>query len=439
LKLLFISQYVYRPEQPGANRIFEFLQLLARRGVQPHVIAGGVHYLQDTLDPELARRKLIDTRWGDVPVTLTYASADFRRGVISRLRSYLSFAWYALRAALRVKRIDAVMVSIQPIFVAPLAWLVARLRRVPFLLEVRDLWPDAAVEVGLIRSRALIRLGRWLEMFIYRRARHIVVIGPEMKNVLVAKGIDPERIEVVPQGFQQFGPYPPERAAARGRLGVDDDFVLMFTGSFGLANNDLPLIIDAAARLKNEPGLSIVMVGEGNQKRRCVERAEREGIGNIRFLPMLPKAEVHTVLAAADACVMTLPPGDFWKICLQNKIFDYLGYGLPVVAAVAGDQARLLAESGGGIVTTPGDASELVRAILRLKSDPAERRRMGASGRRYVERHLMREQILSRYVSLVEQWLGREPGKTVAESAGGAAPTAPSGSRAEPPVGSASR
>jgi glycosyltransferase involved in cell wall biosynthesis len=411
LRILFISQYVYRPDQPGANRIYDFLQLLAKRGIEPRVVAGGVHYLQDTLDPELARRKLIETQWGDVPVTLTYASANFRRGVVSRLRSYLSFAWYALRAALRAGPVDAVLVSIQPIFVAPLAWLVSRLRRAPFLVEVRDLWPDAAVEVGLIKSRLLIRLGRWLEMFIYRRADQLVVIGPEMKRVIASKGIDPKKVHVLPQGFQPPAEPPADRESARERLGLRDEFALMFTGSFGLANNDVPLITEAAVRLKDEPGLRIVMVGEGNQKQACVERCRREGVRNIEFLPMVAKSEVHSLLAAADACIMTLPAGEFWKICLQNKIFDYMGNGLPVVAAVAGDQADLLRKAEGGLVVDPGDADGLVEAIRKLKRDPDLRRKLGAGGREYVRRNLMRESILDRYVGLVEKWLAGDADK----------------------------
>ena len=406
LKLLFISQYVYRPDQAAANRIYDFLQLLVRRGHEPHVIAGGVHYLEDRIDPELARRKFIQTKWGEVPVTLTYAAPNFRRSVRARLSSYFSFAWYAWRAARKVGPVDAVMVSIQPIFVGPLAWLLARRRGVPFLLEVRDLWPDAAVEVGLIQSRWLIRLGRWLEMFLYRRADRIIVIGPEMKRVIARKGIAAEKIHVAPQGYQPASETPPERAEARRRLGLDREFVLIFAGSFGLANNDLPLIVDAAIRLKDEPDLVIVFVGEGNQKAACVKRCREAGVENVRFLDMVPKAEIHGLLSAADAAVMTLPPGDFWKICLQNKIFDYLGNGLPVVAAVAGDQAELIRDSAGGIVVPPGDLDGLVSSVLMLKRDPELRERLGRNAHDYVQQNLTRAAILSDYVDFLESVVG---------------------------------
>jgi glycosyltransferase involved in cell wall biosynthesis len=402
LKLLFISQYVYKPEQAAANRIYDFLQLLVRRGHEPRVIAGGVHYLEDRIDPELARHKFLETRWGEVPVTLTYAAPDFRRSVRARLSSYFSFAWYAWRASRRVGPVDAVMVSIQPIFVGPLGWFLARRRGVPFLLEVRDLWPDAAVEVGLIRSRLLIRLGRWLEIFLYRKADRIVVIGPEMKRVIARKGIEAEKIHVAPQGYQPPARPPVERAVARQRLGIGGEFVLMFAGSFGLANNDLPLLVDAAIRLRDEPELSLIFIGEGNQKAACIERCRQHGVRNVRFLDMVPKAEVHDLLAAADAAVMALPPGDFWKICLQNKIFDYLGNGLPVIAAVAGDQEQLIRESEGGIAVPPGDVEAFVAAVRRLQRDPALRERLARNAREYVQGHLTRAAILSDYVDFLE-------------------------------------
>jgi glycosyltransferase involved in cell wall biosynthesis len=297
------------------------------------------------------------------------------------------------------------MVSIQPLFVAPLAWLVARVRRVPFLLEVRDLWPDTAVALGAVRSRALILLARGLEGFVYRSADRIVVIGPEMKRRIVAKGIPAGKIEVVPQGYQPSETPPPPRAQARQRLGVDDEFVVMFTGSYGLANNDTGLILDAAARLRDEPGIVFVLVGDGDRREEYVERCRLESLGLVRFLPMVPKSEVPGLLAAADACIMALPPGDFWRIFLQNKVFDYLGSGRPIVAAVAGDQEDLIRESGGGIVVSPGDVEAFCEAVLRLKRDPELRRQLGERGRAHVRDHLMRDGLLERYACMIEGWV----------------------------------
>jgi glycosyltransferase involved in cell wall biosynthesis len=403
VKLLFISQFIARPDQPGQNRIFDFLQRLAKEGHRPYVVTCGVHYLAATIDDELARRKFIRTRWGDVDVTMTYATPGFRSGTIARLRSYLSFVWYAMRATLREKDVDAIMVSIQPMFVAPLAWLVARMRRVPFILEVRDIWPDVAVESGMLKSRVMIWLGRRLERFVYRCADHIVVIGPEMKRLVVAKGIDAARVDVIPQGFQPspFPPLPPVRL--RVADGSAPSFTVMYTGSFGVANNDLPMVLDAAARLREHRDIRFVMVGDGNRKDEYIQRCRREGLTNVHFEPMVPKNEVASLLAAADACVMTLPPGDFWKICLQNKIFDYLGNGKPVVAAVAGDQEELIRASGGGLVVPPGDLDGLCRSILALRSDAELRRRLGESGRDYIARHLMRDDLLAAYVRLLER------------------------------------
>jgi glycosyltransferase involved in cell wall biosynthesis len=290
-------------------------------------------------------------------------------------------------------------------FVAPLAWLIAKLRGAPFLLEVRDLWPDTAIALGVIRSRPLIFVARCLESFVYRTADHIVVIGPEMKRRIVAKGIPPEKIEVIPQGYQPGTASAGSREETRRTLGIGDDFVVMFTGSYGLANNDTGLILDAIAALRDEPGLTFVFVGDGDRKAEYVERCRREGLLNVRFLPMVPKNEVPALLAAGDACVMALPPGEFWKIFLQNKVFDYLGSGRPVVAAVAGDQEELLHESGGGLVVEPGDARGLADCMLKLKRDPELAARMGHAGACYVRAHLLRETLLDRYAELIERWV----------------------------------
>ncbi|HZN56277.1 MAG TPA: glycosyltransferase family 4 protein [Candidatus Polarisedimenticolaceae bacterium] len=406
MRLLFVSQFIARPDEPGQNRIYDFLQRLADAGHDVRVVTCGLHYIRATIDPELARRKFLHGRWGRVEVTTTYASPGFRAGIVARLRSYLSFAWYAFRACLRVERPDALMVSVQPMFVAPLAWIVSRLRRARFLLEVRDLWPDTAIALGAVRSRLVVFLARRLEMFVYRSADRIVVIGPEMKRRIVAKGIPESKIEVIPQGFQPVDVLP-DRLAARRRYGFGDAFVVMFTGSYGLANNDTNTILDAALALREEPGLLFVLVGDGDRKEEYVARARAQGLDGVRFLPMVPKSEVPSLLAAADACIMALPPGDFWKIFLQNKFFDYLGSGRPIVAAVAGDQADLLGLSRAGFTVPPGDVPGLSQAILRLKRDPALAREMGERGARYARTHLLRSALLDRYVRLVEDWVAR--------------------------------
>lgn len=402
MKLLFISQFIARPDQPGQNRIFDFLQHLTRRGHEAHVVTCGLHYLEATIDDELARRKIMDTRWGDVQVSTTYAAPRFRSGMISRLRSYLTFAWYAMKASTRVGNVDAIMVSIQPFFVAPLAWMSAKMRGVPFILEVRDIWPDVAVEMGMLKNPLVIWAGRRLEMLVYRSANHIIAIGPEMKRVIAAKGIPASTITVIPQGFQP-SPVPAcSPAAARAKLGLDAQFVVMFTGSFGVANNDLPLVLEAAHRLQHHSDVRFVLVGEGNRKSEYLDLCRRRDLRNVQFAGMVPKNEVPSLLSAADVCVLTLPRGDFWRICLQNKIFDYMGNGKPVVAAVAGDQEDLLRESQGGIVVPPGDLDGFCAAILSLRDDAELRVRLGDNGRRYIARNLMRDDLLNGYVRLLE-------------------------------------
>jgi glycosyltransferase involved in cell wall biosynthesis len=403
MKLLFISQFIARPDQAGQNRIYDFLQRLASHGHEPHVVTCGVHYLTGKIDPELAGHRLADTRWGDVRVTLTYASPDHRRSLAARLRSFVSFLWFALRAALRVGRVDAVMVSIQPMFVAPIAWVLARARGVPFILEVRDMWPDVAVELGMLRSRVLIALCRVLERFVYRSADHIIVIGPEMKRLVAERGADPARIDVIPQGYKPLPPAGRSIEETRSEYGLPDGFIAMYTGSFGVANNDLSMVLDAAARLRDVPELRFVLVGDGNRRNELVERCRREGLDRVHFVPMVPETEIPALLAVADVCIMTLPPGEFWKICFQNKVFNYLGNGRPVVAAVAGDQETLIREADGGIVVPPGDLDAFCSAIVALKNDPALRRRLGDNARTYVREHLMRDELLERYVALLEK------------------------------------
>ena len=402
MKILFISQFIARPDQAGQNRIYDFLQRLAAHGHDVHVVTCGVHYLSGKVDPALGDRRLADTQWGDVRVTLTYASPDHRRNLAARMRSFVTFLWYALRASMRVGPVDAVMVSIQPMFVAPFAWMLARLRRAPFIVEVRDIWPDVAVELGMLRSRTLIGIGRMLERFVYRCADHLVVIGPEMKRLVASRGAPLSRIDVIPQGYKPLPADPRTPADVRAQYRLPSGFVAMYTGSFGVANNDLSMVLDAASRLRNVDDLHFVLVGDGNQRSDLQARVRDEGLSRVHFVPMVPETEIPALLEVADVCLMTLPPGEFWKICFQNKIFNYLGNGRPVVAAVAGDQETLIRESDGGIVVPPADLDGFCHAIESLKADPERRLRLGENARSFVRRHLLREDLLERYVGILE-------------------------------------
>jgi glycosyltransferase involved in cell wall biosynthesis len=277
------------------------------------------------------------------------------------------------------------------------AWALARLKRVSFVLEVRDLWPAFAEEVGVLRNRVLIGASRWLERFLYQHADRIVVNSPGFIEHIRARG--GARIDTVPNGAD-VGMFTVEGDGAEFRQahGLESKFVVLYAGAHGLSN-DLGVVLDAAARLQDAPQIAIVLLGDGKDKPSLQARAQELELANVHFVPPLPKAQMTQALAAADACLAILKPVKLYGTVYPNKVFDYMAAGKPVLLAIDGVIRKVVEDAGGGVFVPPGDAAALADAIRNMAADPEPARRMGAAGRAYVQQHFDRATLAAQMES----------------------------------------
>lgn len=402
MNVLYVTQFLARSSQAGANRLWDTVQYLRQRGHSVRVLTSDVHYLEDRLSRISPFRS--QTQFYDgIPVTSVYTVGSFRRSTLRRILNYCSFPLFAAWPALRAPRLDVVIASVQPIFAGVVGVLAAHLHRARFVLEVRDVWPDAIIALGMLRSNVLIGILRRVEMWLYHTADSIIALTPGIKRNLVAKGVPAERIEVIPNGFpDDLYAQPQDSRAARRELGVTSQFVVMYTGAFGRIDS-LHVILEAARLLADYRDMRFVLVGDGDQAPALKSYVEQHHLDNVLFTGLKPRSSIPHLLAAADVCTMALPKGEFWHLFLENKFFDYLASGHPVVAAVAGDQADVLREAKAGIVVAPGDARALADALLRLYHNPRLRQEMGRRGRAYAYRHFKRGDLLRRHADAVER------------------------------------
>lgn len=414
MRVLYVTQYLARNDEPGANRQWDLLQALARRGHAIDVIISGQHYLEGAA----ARPKPAREAWEGGTLFRVAGIPGYRRSLRRRVANYVVFALRATAIALRRGGYELVLASTPSPFVGVVGYVASRRCRARLWIEVRDVWPEAAVETGLLRSPALVRACRALNAFLYRRAERIVAITPGIRRHLVAQyGLDEASVEVIPNGwardvFEHPGPRPDFAL-----LGLDDErFKVMYTGAFGVGNNDIPTILEAARLLRSEQGIVFVFVGDGERRGEIEDFKVRHDLTNILLVGVYPKNVIPHFLETADACVLTLPPGKFFELYLQNKIFDYLGSRRPVIAAVAGDQADLLRACKAGIVVPPGDATALACAVLQLRSSATIRSAMGQSAGDYVAQHYDRSRLVGRYVHALEATAAR-PGSSLSEPA----------------------
>jgi lipopolysaccharide/colanic/teichoic acid biosynthesis glycosyltransferase len=389
--ILLIHQNFVSGQEAGGTRHYELARHLVQQGHQVTIIASPVSYLTGQILPSTRGHWTVREQVDGIDVLRTWAYTALHRNFFTRVLSFLSFMISSFVAALWVRDVNIVCGTNPPIFQAVTAYLVARLKRVPFVFEVRDLWPDFAIETGVLRNPLLIWASRRLERFLYHHADRLIVNSPGFIPHLRRCGVPEDKIDLVPNGVEVDMFAPSDKGeAVRQELGLDGKFIALYAGAHGLAN-DLGTILLAAKRLENYPDIIFVLVGDGKERPNLIRQAEELGLPNVRFVPAQPKARMPQFLAAADVCVAILKAIPMFTTTYPNKVFDYMAAGRPTVLAIDGAIRKVVEAADGGIFAQPGDPEALAEAVLAYYQNPDLRRRHGHNARPYVATHFARQ------------------------------------------------
>ncbi|OJV58534.1 MAG: glycosyltransferase WbuB [Burkholderiales bacterium 68-10] len=398
-----LNHYAQEPGGAGGTRHFHLAEHLQAHGWQGTIIAASVDHAsgQQRLAAHQAQR--LDTLQG-VPF-LWINTPGYRGNGGGRVRNMLAYTWAALRrrTTAGLPRPDVVIGSSVHPFAAVAGALLARRYKVPFVFEVRDLWPQTLVDMGRLRDDApatwvLRRLERWL----YRRAARTVVLLPQAWQYIVPLGIAKERVVWIPNGVD-LSLFPRAAPATQSQDGV---FTLMYFGAHGQANG-LDNVLQAMARLRQMPAgqhIRLRLIGDGPLKPALVAQAEALGLRNVVFEPPVPKAQIPALAAQADAFVIAVLdlPGLYRFGISMNKLFDYLAAERPTVMASSASN-NPIAEAGAGLTVAPGQPQALAEAIAQIAAMPlAERQRMGRAGREYVEQNHGFDQLAGRLAAVLD-------------------------------------
>jgi colanic acid biosynthesis glycosyl transferase WcaI len=371
--------------------------------------------LHGTAHPAYQGKVFLEEDWHGIRVLRSWVYRNGGGGLAGTLVNNTSFmvtsAAYALA---RLGKVDVLIASAPPFFPHLAGALVARLRGIPLVLEIRDLWPDYLVGMGVLKpgrgsTRALFALERRL----LRQARHVVVVTDSFRRRVVEKGVAPERVSVLPNGVDPAAYYPEEvdtPPLPELTPSGPDGFTVGYLGTFGASQN-LESVIDAAALLAAEdPSIRVVLVGDGPQRQRVVAHAAARALPNLSIHGTLPRERTRAFYNACDACLVPLTPIAVFQETIPSKIFEVMACERPVVACLGGEGRRVVEESGGGVVATPGDPRSIADAVLRLKRrSAAERAAMGRSGRAYVVNHYQRDVLADRYLEILSAAAVRAP------------------------------
>ena len=401
MRILLINQAFVSPDEPGHTRHFEMAKFLQSHGHELVIVASDLNY--QTGQRTVARTGVFaEQNFDGVHVLRSYIYPALHRSYVWRIVSFFSFMFSSVWTALQAKDVDLVMGTTPPIFQAVSAWVVALIRRKPFLLEVRDLWPEFGVSMGVLKNPVVIALARWLEMFLYARATHILVNSPAYKEYMIGKGVPENKVTYIAYGtdVDMFNPQV-DGSSIRAELGMDDKFVVLYAGALGQAN-DIDTILRAAERLKEEDKIRFVLFGDGKERTRLQAEAERMKLSNFIFAGVRPKKDMPYVVASADVCLAILQDIPMFRTTYPNKVFDYMAAGRATVLVIDGVSRGLIESSNGGVFVQPGDDAMLAEKILELSKDPQRVQQMGQSAREYLVKHLDRRDKLNETLGLLE-------------------------------------
>jgi len=401
MHILLIHQAFVELEEPGGTRHYELARCLTERGHQVTVIASSVSYLTGKVEPAGSSYSDSCGKAENLRILRAYTYSALHRSFVHRIFSFLSFMISSFIIGLNVKEVDLVWGTSPPIFQSATAWLLARVKRIPFLLEVRDLWPAFAIQVGVLRNRLIIKASEWLEGFLYRHADRVMVNSPGYIDHVKLSGA--QKIDLVPNGsdVQMFDPFT-SGTDFRKANGLEGKFIALYAGAHGMSN-DLGIVLQAAHYLSDSPEIAIVFVGDGKDKPCLINQAAEMGLVNVYFLPPVPKIKMGEVLAAADACIAILKPIPLYSTVFPNKVFDYMAAGRPIILAIDGVIREEVEKAGAGIFVPPGDIKGLADAIQYLEHDREARISMGQRGRLHVEAHFDRVSLAEKLAAIMEQ------------------------------------
>lgn len=403
-KPLHIAYLVQQfPPEVGAGpaRVTEMALRWLAEGSRVTVITGMPNRPYGRIFPEYRGKIYLEEDWQGIRVLRSWLYASPKHGLLRTMVNNTSFmVTAAAHALLRAGRPDVLIASSPPFFPHVSGVLLGSLRRVPVVLELRDLWPDYLVGMGVLNFRPAVKALFGLERALLHRSAHVVVVTDSFRRRVVDKGVAPERISVIPNGVETDRYYPSTDAPpidALVRRG--EEFIVGYLGNMG-AGQGLPTVVDAAAELAaNGDPVRIVIAGDGPDRQRVVERAQELGLENVSIHPPIDKAATRAFYNSCDICLVPLAPFPILQETVPSKLFEVMACGRPVIAGLGGEGARIVNESGGGLVISPGDTSALARAIrsiIALSAD--DRARMGERGRRYVAEHYNRDMLAARYL-----------------------------------------
>lgn len=408
MKILLLHQYFLEDDDPGGSRWNEMTKAWTAQGHEVTVIAGMMHANGFEKRAEYKGKYFVSKKQGNVNVQRTHVSESYNNGFLGRLWGYFSFMFSSFWAGLfKVKgKYDVVIVTSPPLFVGISGYLISLFKRIPMVFEIRDLWPESAIDTGVLTNKWVIKMAYAVEKFIYKKAKLINVLTPAFYNTLRdKKHISESKLIMIPNAadfslseaiLADF-----DREQFRKNHQLIDHFVITYVGAHGVANH-LDQILDAGKALE-DTNVLFLLIGQGMEKARLIEKAKQMNVKNVRFLDAVPKKEVFKYIIASEMGASVLKKVDTFKTVYSNKSFDYFSCKKPILMAIDGVSRELIEEAKAGTYVEPENVSEYNRIIREYLKNPLRLKEEGENGYLYAKQNFDREVLANKYLSAISK------------------------------------
>jgi colanic acid biosynthesis glycosyl transferase WcaI len=411
MHIVFLSHY-YPPEvNAPASRLSENARAWVGQGNRVTVVTCAPNHPRGVVYSGYRNKWFQREEQHGVEVIRLWTFMAANEGIVLRLLNYLSYFFSVLCNLRRIPPADIVISSSPQFFCGLSGWLLRRRTR-PWVLEIRDLWPESIVAVGAMKHGLLIRLLERVERFAYRSADAVVAVTDSFVPHIMALRGSRGPVEVIKNGVDlQF--FEAMDGAERmdefkAQFGLEGKFVAAYVGTHGMAHG-LDTILEAAEILKDDERIAFLLVGDGSERARLLELAEKKGLANVHIIGQRDKSDMPMIWQATHASLVLLRRLDTFKSVLPSKMFEAMAMRCPLVLGVEGEALELLDAAGAGIGIRPEDAQQLAAAVSRLANDPALATAMGRSGRAFVEAHFDRDALARRYLGFLRSVVSPPP------------------------------
>jgi len=401
MHILFLTHYFPPEVNAPASRTCENAKRWVRAGHRVTVVTCVPNHPNGIVYPGYRNAILQWEKIDGIRVLRVKTYLSPNKGFGRRTLNYLSYMISAVTFCHMVKDVDVVVSTSPQFFCGMAGYFVSRLKRKPWVLEIRDLWPESIIAVGAVSNRKVIRFLEWLETFMYRNAARIVSVTDSFKSHIVKRGIPPERISVITNGadLERYSPLSKENRF-REELGLNGKFVASYVGTHGMAHA-LGTVFRAAEKLKDSPQFVFLLVGDGAERDALVKTKESLGLKNVIMLPQMEKSRMPEIIAASDVNLVLLKKADLFKTVIPSKIFEAMAMERPLILGVEGESKSIIEDADCGIAIEPENAEELVGALRKLHDEDGLGMRLGKNGRKCVEERYNRDSLAAEYLTLL--------------------------------------